>query len=83
MCDSRAPPRSENRKGGESVFSRFPTIRFDATEEIELPSLFDLFIADILEYGQRLGIDLQSNPGLGTLVRDWILQPLPRYWYPW
>ncbi|KAI9561613.1 hypothetical protein GHT06_012573 [Daphnia sinensis] len=37
---------------------------------------------DIREYGQRLGIDLAANPTLTTLVRDWILQPLPRYWFP-
>lgn len=37
---------------------------------------------DIREYGQRLGIDLAANPTLTTLVRDWILQPLPRFWFP-
>ncbi|XP_057377141.1 uncharacterized protein LOC130698500 [Daphnia carinata] len=37
---------------------------------------------DIREYGQRLGIDLTANPTLTNLVRDWILQPLPRYWFP-
>lgn len=40
-------------------------------------------LADIREYGQRLGIDLAANPTLTTLVRDWILQPLPRFWFPW
>ncbi len=40
-------------------------------------------IQDIEEYCQRLGIDLKGNPSLATLVQEWILQPLPRYWYPW
>jgi len=40
-------------------------------------------VADITEYSQRLGIDLQGNPALASLIRDWILQPLPQYWFPW
>lgn len=50
---------------------------------IKLMSFIFYIIKDIEEYCQRLGIDLKGNPSLATLVQEWILQPLPRYWYPW
>ena len=40
-------------------------------------------VADIAEYGRRLGVDPAGDPVLCAVIRGWISQPLPHYWFPW
>ena len=39
--------------------------------------------ADIVDYGYRLGVDPTEDKVLCAIIRGWILQPLPHYWFPW
>ncbi len=39
--------------------------------------------ADIVDYGYRLGVDPTGDQVLCAIIRGWILQPLPHYWFPW
>jgi hypothetical protein len=40
-------------------------------------------VPEILEYAEKIGIDIKSEPHLLYLAKEGVLQELPPQWKPW
>jgi hypothetical protein len=48
-----------------------------------IKKVFFSFLSEILEYAEKIGIDLQNEPHLLYIAKEGVLQELPPQWKPW